>query len=126
MASVIYADKCPQCDGVCIVDSYYRRGHMTACCERCGWSYYKDGNFEKETQGYGVAHVTYKSGIAEIFGMHKPPNENEKINFIKMLQADDVDADKSYLTLWDEKSQKIIAVFGSLPPSYDKSIVDKG
>ena len=42
-----------------------------------------------------------------------------------MLQTDDVDADKSYLTLWDEKNQKIISVFGSLPPSYDESDFDK-
>ena len=123
MASVIYADKCHQCGGVCIVDSYYRREHMTAFCERCGWSYYKDGDFEKETQGYGVAQVTYKSGIARIFGIHKHPNE--QLNFIKMLQEDDVDTDKSYLTLWDEKNQKIISVFGSLPPSYDESDFSK-
>ena len=42
-----------------------------------------------------------------------------------MLQADDVDADKSYLTLWDEKCQKIIAVFGSLPSSYDETVIDE-
>ena len=77
MASVIYADKCPQCGGICIVNSYYRKGQMSAFCERCGWSYYKDGDCEEEKQGYGVSHVTYKGGIADIFGIHKPPNENE-------------------------------------------------
>ena len=42
-----------------------------------------------------------------------------------MLQTDDVDADKSYLTIWDEKNQKIISFFGSLPPSYDESDFNK-
>ncbi len=125
MASVIYADKCPQCGGVCIVNSYYRKGQMSAFCERCGWSYYKDGDCEEETQGYGVAHVTYKGGITDIFGIHKPPNENEKVDFLKMLQTDDVDADKSYLTIWDEEKQQIISVFGSLPPAYDESVIEK-
>ena len=46
-------------------------------------------------------------------------NDNQEIKLIY------VDADKSYLTLWDEKNQKIISVFGSLPPSYDESNFDK-
>ena len=125
MASVIYEDKCPQCGGVCTVNSYYRKGQMSAFCERCGWKYYKDGDFENETQGYGIACVTYNDGISEIIAIPKPPNENEKFNFINRLQEDDVDADKSYLTLWDEKNQKIISAFGSLPPSYDESDFDK-
>ena len=42
-----------------------------------------------------------------------------------MLQTDDVDADKSYLTIWDEEKQQIISVFGSLPPAYDESVIEK-
>ena len=70
-------------------------------------------------------HETYNDGISEIIAISKPPNENEKFNFINRLQEDDVDTDKSYLTLWDEKNQKIISAFGSLPPSYDESDFDK-
>ena len=49
----------------------------------------------------------------------------EKASKVDRLQEDDVDTDKSYLTLWDEKNQKIISAFGSLPPSYDESDFDK-
>lgn len=39
-----------------------------------------------------------------------------------MLDHEYLDEDKSYFTLWDEKSQNVIAICGSRPPDFTQTI----
>ena len=41
--------------------------------------------------------------------------------YLAMLDHEYVDKDKSYLTLWNEERQNVIAIFGSRPPDFEYS-----
>lgn len=126
MGVEVYASKCPQCGGVFWCQQHNTLRDISSICLRCGRAFTQiPCECVQDNKGYGIVCITKKNSDKEFISVEFPYEQETINNYLAMLEQDDVDADKSYLTLWDEKSQKIIAVFGSLPPSYDESDFDK-
>lgn len=142
MGVAIYTEKCPQCGGELLVHKHTTLHDISAECLRCGMNYvdlqfpqeyydemtvegaYEEVNYEDywKEKGYGVVCIALKDG-GKIYKGIKFPYEEKKINvYLALLETDEVNADKSYLTLWDEKNQKVISIFGSMPPDFTQTI----
>lgn len=121
-----YAIKCSQCGGVFWCQQHNTLRDISAICLRCGRMFTQiPCECVQDNKGYGVVCIAKKNGDKEFISVEFPYKEEKINNHLSMLEQDDVDADKSYLTLWDEKSQKVIAILGSLPPSYDEFVIDE-
>ena len=141
MGVAIYTEKCPQCGGELLVYEDYGLHDITANCLRCGMEYadlklpqeyydemtvegaYEEVNYEEhwEEKGYGVACIVLKDGYVTRKRIEFP-YEEKKINaYLALFEHYEVDTNKSYLTLWDEKNQKVISIFGSMPPDFEYS-----
>ena len=142
MGVAIFTEKCPQCGGVLWISQHTTLGHISTKCESCGMEYeemhypkeyydemivegaYEEVDYEDywKEKGYGVVCIALKDG-GEFRERIKFPYEEKKINeYLALFEQDEVDADKSYLTLWDEKNQKVVSVFGPMPPDFTQSI----
>lgn len=142
MGVAIYIEKCWQCGGELFVYEDYGLHDITAECLRCGMNYadlhfpqeyydemtvegaYEEIDYEDpwEEKGYGVACIVQKDGHVTRERIEFPYEEKKINEYLALFESDEVDADKSYLTLWDEKNQKIISIFGSMPPDFSQSI----
>ena len=52
--------------------------------------------------------------------MAKPIDEEIKKEYLEALEGEGVIKDKCYLSSWDEEKKEIVAIFGTLPKSYDE------
>lgn len=145
MGVAIYIEKCWQCGGELLVYEDNKLHDITAECLRCGMKYanlqlpqeyydemavedaYEEIDYEDhwKEKGYGVACIVLKDGCVTRERIEFPYEEKKINEYLALLESDEVDADESYLTLWDEKNQKVISIFGSMPPSYDESDFNK-
>lgn len=141
MGVAIYTEKCPQCGGELLVNEHTTLRDISAECLRCGMKYvdlrypedyydglivegtYEEVNYEDywEEKGYGVVCITYEDGYSDFFRIEEPPDVKMITSYLAMLDHEYVDKDKSYLTLWNEESQNVIAIFGSRPPDFEYS-----
>lgn len=141
MSSVQDYDKCPQCDGIYVMDFDCRTLEEYRYCNRCGKreshtiKKKKDGTVIRDAEGnvkykyyssfgFGCFAIQNRKGVRAIHNLLKPADDEIKQDFQKTIQDPDVDADHCYLTSWDPEEQKITAVFGRLPMSYDESMSD--
>lgn len=123
MGFALYTERCPQCGGILWVHERNSSGTIFENCERCGWSAIRmsyEDNWKVE-KGYGTVCITYGDGYSDFFIIEEPPDEKKITSYLAMLDHEYLDEDKSYLTLWDEKSQNVIAIFGSRPPDFKYS-----
>ena len=141
MGFALYTECCPQCGGILWVQEHTTLRDMYAECLRCGMNYeslcypqeYYDGmivegayeevdykDYWKE-KGYGVVCITYEDGYSDFFRIEGTPDVKQITSYLAMLDHEYVDKDKSYLTLWNEERQNVIAIFGSRPPDFEYS-----
>ena len=142
MGVAIYTEKCPQCGGELLVNEHITLRDISVECLRCGMKYvdlrypqeyydgmivegaYEEVDYEDywEEKGYGVVCIALKNG-GKFRKRIEFPYEEKKINeYLALLERDEVNAEKSYLTLWDDKNKKVISLFGSMPPDFSQSI----
>ena len=142
MGVAIYIEKCCQCGGELLVYEDNKLHDITAECLRCGMKYadlqlpqeyydemtvedaYEEIDYEDhwKEKGYGVPCIVLKDGCVTRERIEFPYEEKKINEYLALLESDEVDADKSYLTLWDEKNKKVISIFGSMPPDFSQSI----
>ena len=137
MSSGISHEKCPQYGGVyvCQTDRGKFLEEYTRCI-RCGKStelYVKtddagnpvldsEGNvvwIRNSKDGYGCAAIANEC-VTVIYESEKPVDENMKKEYLKALEEEGVIKEKCYLSSWDDEKKELIAVFGTLPMSYDE------
>ena len=124
MGFALYTERCPQCGGVCWTEERIPSRDIFSDCERCGWSWSNRpyGDTRKEKKGYGVVCITYGDGGRDFIRIEEPLDVKKITSYLAMLNHGYLDEDKSYLTLWNEKSQNVIAIFGSRPPDFTQTI----
>ena len=137
MGSVIDYIKCPRCSGAMCVEFNYRTQEVWEACQRCGrrggWHYLRDesyavikdehGEFKKEfdnVPGYGTAFFQCKHGVGVGYALEHPADEELKAAFFEEIKREDIDEEKSYLTVWDEETNSLVLLHGTMPPSYDE------
>ena len=137
MSSGISHEKCPQCGGVYV--------YQTECgqfleeytrCNRCGKStelFVKRDSSGKPVlddagnvvwinnskDGYGCIAIA-KERVTVVYDLAKPVDEEIKKEYLETLEEEGVIKDKCYLSSWDEEKKEIVAIFGTLPKSYDE------
>ena len=131
MGSVLTSIACPRCGGEAHSEYYYNSGEEDTCCMECGYKYegrYKrdenrklvtrDGTndyrfenliwTEKTVQPYACYHIKPKSSRISQFG--SLASEEEVNEFKAQVEAKKDEIEKAYISMYDEKSKKIIAV----------------
>ena len=137
MSSGISHGKCPQCGGVYIYQT--ECGHFLeeyTRCNRCGKStetFVKRDDSGKPVidglgnvvwinnskDGYGCVAIA-KDRVTLVYDLEKPADEGIKREYLKAIEEEGVIKEKCYLSSWDEKKKEVVAIFGSLPKSYDE------
>ena len=142
MSSVQDEEKCPQCGGCYTTDFDCRTFEEFKFCHRCGKREEyklirneqgkaildKDGQpkyIEESRFGFGCLMLAGKKGVSALYSMPEPLTDGMINDIKKTLEEDDVDADKSYLTKWDDEKHDVVAVFGTVPKLYDESFEDE-
>lgn len=137
MSSVQDAIKCPQCKGVFVTDFNCRTLEEYRHCSRCGrteeWVIVRNeagepvldenGNVKREYHenfGYGSACFAGKAGISQILSFSGPVDGEIKKLYLETLENPKVDKDKSYLTSWDDDKKEVVAIFGTVPETYEE------
>lgn len=114
MGSVLIEEKCEKCNGVKMVNSYYRIGNEYSNCLRCGFTSTLTPTEEVFNDGYGTYKITRSYGIADI-GVLKEPLTDERLEEFKSIFEDEaINMEDSYLAKWEDNKQ--VLVFGSVPP----------
>lgn len=133
MGSVIDAQKCEKCGHMAILDFNYKTLEEYLICKYCGkgYNYYikrnKDGSPElddegnpirilEENEGYGVAKLTSKNGVSVIYALQENYDLEEIIKEIETNE--EINKELSYVTKWDTQRNKLVVVYGEIPP-YD-------
>ena len=136
MGSVISYEKCSQCGGVYSIDYCYRTGEEYRFCQRCGkvhnhaivrdetsnYCYDEDGKLKFEdvsSQGYGCMALASK-GLKTVYYLEKPVDDETKKEYLEIIEEEEIDKENCYLTMWDEEKKEVVAVFGTLPKTYDE------
>lgn len=139
MSSVQSFEQCPKCGGYMFTDYYYRTGEEYRFCQRCGlsqdWYIERDVNgvvkldesgrpIGKFTEygGYGVAYVENKNHVGELYSLTEPLSEHNKENFLRFVKECGTEAE-SYLVTFDPTTNKLVQVFGKMPPDFDSENV---
>lgn len=140
MGSFISSEKCSQCGGVYNIEDYYKTGERYCFCQHCGKIHNhaivrdKNKNFCRDengklifedvmSQGYGCMAIASK-GLRTVYHIDKPIDNEIKNEYLKIIDEEGIDKDKSYLSMWDEEKNEVVALFGTLPKSYDELLVD--
>ncbi len=142
MSSGISHDKCPQCGGVYVfqvdygnfIEEYTR-------CNRCGKSTETivkrddSGNpviddagnvvwIKDSKDGYGCVAIA-KERVTVVYDLEKPVDEEIKKEYLKALEKEGVVKDKCYLSSWDNEKKELVAIFGTLPETYDELVAKR-
>ena len=139
MSIVQQYEKCPQCGGIydhcvdLITGEDFRR------CYRCGKKYTlrmafdKENKVKKDENGKIIYSIEDKEGFGVIsaVGIHDDTHmyylaeqfsEETQTNFKKLLAQECIDKTRTYMTRWDKEQNKVIAVYGKLPESFEEYI----
>lgn len=132
MGSVMDYVACPQCGGTMFTDYYYKSGEEYWMCKRCG----KHGKIEiirddegnvvfdekgklqykeEDVKGYGCAKIAVTGHGASLSCLGSPITEDDKKNFFELLEGDEVDKSQSYLSSWNDETQKVEMIYGEDP-----------
>lgn len=137
MGSVQDTIECPQCKGLYTTDFNYRTQEEYRHCSRCGrtekWFLIRDseGNVVldgdgkaqmdyKLQAGNGSARISFKCGIAQLWSFSEPVNKEIEQAYLEALNNPEVNKEDCYLTSWDPQKNEVVAVFGSVPGTYDE------
>lgn len=129
MASYQSFEKCLQCGGVMLLDFDTHTKSLCGCCPRCGRhaNVFRRKNAGKKYTlkiddhfGYGSMILALKNGISSLSSLQEPWSEGAQHEFLQALQDPNVDAARSYMTRWDEKSKQVVSVYGAMPPLYEE------
>ncbi len=132
MGSACWYEKCPQCNNTAYFEYDCRRYVDWIMCPMCGYQYFRRPILDRKSQpleykftkngklifrrseqkGYGVAFIHWNRGSSTFHSMHKEVTPAIIKKFTDHLTNNDIDAEKSYLTRWDEETQTVIAVIG--------------
>lgn len=135
MGSVMDWVECPQCGGSMFTDYYYKSSEEYWMCKRCG----KHGKVElvrneegevvfdekgkvdyktEDLDGYGCAKIAILGHGASFSCFNKPITEDDKKAFFEKLEEENVDKERSYLSFWNEETQKIEMLYGEAPKPF--------
>lgn len=136
MASIIDCKKCDQCGGVIYYEFNCRTDEEFAVCKNCGACYTTTllrtesgdvvmndtGHWQyvhEKSSGSGCIYITLKNGIGQVSSL-KPNLTSEQIQeFLSVLSDEDVNAEESYLYIWNDAEKKIDVLFGPKPVLYE-------
>ena len=138
MASSIDYLKCKQCGGIAFNELNCNTLEEWQRCQRCGCGFdyelkrskKKKVVFDrkkrpkyrlKKWKGFGVIHLTFKNGDAVLYHLNKLLSRKNRKNFFLDIETNpEIDKEKSYLTKWDRRLKKVVAVYGELPPIFEE------
>lgn len=132
MGSVQSEMKCPQCGGVLFSDYYYMTDEEYLICLSCEkkekWTLVRDDKKQViikkngkakykhiRHKGYGCGCISFLDGGSELSSLRKPLRKKDKDEFLRIINSEKVNKEKSYLTRWDEKTKTLVAVYGKFP-----------
>lgn len=139
MSTVQEYEKCPQCGGVYDHSVNLGNGEETGRCYRCGKRFTKrvvlgkdnrckkdgDGNpvyITEDISGLGVVGAVGVNGDTHKYFLLEPYDPETQKAFNSLLLQECIDKANSYLTRWDKKQNKVIAVYGRLPESFEEFV----
>jgi hypothetical protein len=124
----IFVD-CPQCGAIASQTYYSRTGERELQCSMCGYDLRselvvpgKGANEEApryRTQvhkGFGAYFLQFKSGVGQMGGLKKELAEADLEKFCRRLADPQVDASRSWLTRWNDRTKNVEVVFGRPEP----------
>ena len=88
--------------------------------------YDEDGKLKFEdvsSQGYGCMALS-SNGLKTVYHLEKPVDDETKKEYLEIIEEEEIDKDNCYLTMWDEGKKEVVAVFGTLPKTYDELYCD--
>ena len=132
MGSVISEMKCPQCGGAMTIDYYYKTDEEYRFCSSCGktenWTVIRDANGKAvlkkngkakykhiNRKGYGCVHIVFTDGISQNSCLSSPIRKKDRDKFLRILESEEVDKERSSLLKWDEKIKAVVPIYGQIP-----------
>ena len=139
MSSVIDEKKCEHCGGIASVEFDCRTFEEYVFCHRCGMIGNRivacdedgdalldaDGNVQYKMEGlpgFGCMGFYKKNGVGVIYPLDKPYDEAARQTFFAELNNSQLDPDRCYFTRWDFDTNKVVSVYGEIPPTYDEAM----
>lgn len=125
--------KCSKCGCVESVE-IYSYTDLNSFCEGCGSYYELDtekidegtiSTYVRKNDGMGFINISYRNDGSYCSFLDKYPTEKEMEDFMKEIKEEEADKEKSYISVWDEKEGKLVAIYGKLPLSYEEFIMLK-
>lgn len=131
MGSVQSEIKCPQCGGSMLIDYYYKTDEEYRFCSFCGkyesWVVVRNADGKAvikkngkvkykhiNAKGYGCAHIAFTNGVSQNSSLSRPIRRKDKDEFVRLLNSEDIDKEKSYLSKWDKKTKSVVAIYGHI------------
>ena len=132
MGSVQSEMECPQCGGSMFTDYYYKTDEEYRFCNHCGkyesWEIVRDADGKAvrkkngkvkfkhiNRKGYGCAHIAFTDGVSQNSSFSSPIRKKDKDEFLRILNSEGVDKEKSFLLKWDEKTKTVVPIYGQIP-----------
>ena len=137
MASSIDYLECEQCGGIAYNELNCRTLEEWCKCNRCGCGFDyvlkrdKKGEviFDRKkrpkyrfikSKGHGVIYLCFKNGCGVFYHLDKALSRKNRKNFFLDIETNpEIDKEKSYLTKWNKKLKKVVAVYGEIPPAFE-------
>ena len=125
--------KCPRCNrNAFYMCDYYGVLEYSIDCWFCGYYYSTDAVVDPKSPthgykhdvlghivrkevmrgGFGICYLVAKDGTSKVFRFSKPISVRLINRFHKKYIYDEIDQEKSYMTLWDEQRNGLFTVFG--------------
>lgn len=139
MGSVMDYVDCPQCGGqdTMFRDYYYKSGEEYWMCKRCGKhgkvEIVRDDNGnvifdeqgkvsynEEDLKGYGCAKIATVGHGATLSCFSNPITEEDKKEFLKILEEKEIDKEHSYLSSWNDETESVEMLYGKDPNLYSE------
>ncbi len=132
MGSVISETKCPQCGGTMFIDYYYKTDEEYRFCNCCSkyesWTVIRDAEGKAvlkkngkakykhiNHKGYGCAHIAFTDGVSQNSSFSGPIRKKDKDEFLRILDSEGIDKERSCLLKWDEKTKTVVPIYGQIP-----------
>ena len=132
MGSVISEMKCPQCGGGMTIDYYYKTDEEYRFCSSCGktenWTIIRDANGKAvlkkngkakykhiRHKGYGCVHIAFMDGVSQISSFSNPIRKKDKDEFLRIMDSEGINRERSCLLKWDEKTKTVVPIYGQIP-----------
>lgn len=125
--------RCTQCSNRMIMDFDTKSETLYGTCMRCGFTVEVipikdehghivrgiDGIPETEVKlykGYGVLGLAVQGGLLRCYALTDPYKDDSAEKLRHMLEtAEDIDRERSYVALWDEKNKQLYCIYGKTP-----------